>query len=198
MILITRRCLQLARLTIPALALLALSLGVATAASKPVAKVKPKASMAPKPMVPAKPMLPVLDCGRDAFLPVSAVVTPVETTPSGLRFQTIKPGAGDKPAARDYALVGYKGSLVTGAVFDQNERVPFPVSGVVPGFAEALQKMQKGGVYRICIPSALGYGADSPAPAIPANSVLRFEVALLDFATPEQIEASQRQAPSGE
>lgn len=153
---------------------------------------KPAAKPAPRPAPP------VLQCGRDAFVPAKLPASAVETTPSGLRFQTIKPGTGGKPTLRDYTLVGYKGSLTNGTVFDQNERTPFPVAGVVPGFSEALQKMQKGGVYRICIPAALGYGADSPAPTIPANSVLRFEVSLLDYATPEQIEASRQSGQPAE
>lgn len=146
-----------------------------------------------KPVVKPKPA--VLNCGAGAFLPVRKPASVVETTPTGLRFQTVRPGTGARPSERDYTLVGYKGSLVSGSVFDQNERAAFPVAGVVPGFGEALVKMQKGGVYRICIPAALGYGKNSPTPAIPPDSVLRFEVSLLDFATPEQIEEARGNPP---
>lgn len=68
-----------------------------------------------------------------------------------------------------------------------------PVGGVVPGFSEALQLMQKGGEYRIWIPSELGYGEQSPGPELPANSVLIFDVTLLDFISAEQMQALQQQ-----
>jgi FKBP-type peptidyl-prolyl cis-trans isomerase len=54
------------------------------------------------------------------------------------------------------------------------------VSGVVPGFAEALQLMQKDGRYRFWIPPALAYGADGIAGAIPPNAELEFIVTLID------------------
>ena len=56
-----------------------------------------------------------------------------------------------------------------------------PVAGVVAGFAEALQLMQKGGRYRFWIPSALAYGADGIPGAIPPNAELEFIVTLLDM-----------------
>jgi len=68
-----------------------------------------------------------------------------------------------------------------------------PVSGVVPGFSEALQLMQKGGEYRIWIPSELAYGEQSPGPEVPSNSVLIFDVSLLDFITQEQMQELQQQ-----
>jgi FKBP-type peptidyl-prolyl cis-trans isomerase FkpA len=152
--------------------------GESIAASKPVA---------------LKPGAAPLNCGAGAFLPKSKLVSAVETTASGLKFQTVQPGTGAMPQRADYTLVGYKGSLTSGAVFDSNEKAAFPVAGVVPGFGEALVKMQKGGTYRICMPAALGYGARSPAPTIPANSVLRFEVSLIDFKSLADIEAMRRE-----
>jgi peptidylprolyl isomerase len=57
----------------------------------------------------------------------------------------------------------------------------FPVNAVVPGFAEALQLMQKGGRYRFWIPSALAYGPKGVPGAIPPNSELEFIVTLVDL-----------------
>lgn len=116
----------------------------------------------------------------------------VETTPSGLMMQTVKPGAGASPTDADITLVNYKGSLRDGKVFDQNERTPLPVAGMIPGFTEALKKMQLGGEYRICIPPALGYGDKAQGP-IPANSVLMFDVTLLDFRSQAEVQAMQMQ-----
>jgi FKBP-type peptidyl-prolyl cis-trans isomerase FkpA len=114
------------------------------------------------------------------------------TTTSGLMFQTVKAGAGNKPGDSDVALVDYKGTLKDGKTFDANERAPLPVAGMIPGFTEALKLMQVGGKYRFCIPPALGYGAAAQGP-IPANSVLFFDVTLLDFRSQAEIQAMQQQ-----
>jgi FKBP-type peptidyl-prolyl cis-trans isomerase len=117
---------------------------------------------------------------RSFIPPVS--IRAVVTTPSGLRFETLRPGTGAKPTASDQVLVTYEGHLADGALFDASPRpTAFPVSGVVPGFAEALQLMQKGGRYRFWIPSALAYGAEGIPGAIPPNAELEFIVTLIDM-----------------
>ncbi len=134
------------------------------------------------------------------FLSKNAKNDGIETTESGLQFQTIKAGEGSSPTATDVALVGYKGMLIDGTVFDEAPQAPFPVGQVVPGFSEALQKMQKGGEYKIWIPSDLGYGPDDQTNpqtgevAIPGGSVLVFEVNLLDFRTQAEVEEFRKQA----
>jgi FKBP-type peptidyl-prolyl cis-trans isomerase FkpA len=103
-----------------------------------------------------------------------------ETTPSGLRFRTVEAGAGPQIKAIDGVLIEYEGRLLDGTVFDSSEgRGPTPmIAGqVIPGFAEALTKMQKGGRYHIRIPAKLGYGdSQPPGSAIPPNSDLEFDV----------------------
>jgi FKBP-type peptidyl-prolyl cis-trans isomerase len=127
---------------------------------------------------------------RSFIPPVS--VRAVVTTPSGLRFETLKAGTGAKPTAADLVLVTYEGHLADGTLFDASAQpTAFPVNGVVPGFAEALQLMQKGGRYRFWIPSALAYGADGIPGAIPPAAELEFIVTLVDMkpaseATPAQ------------
>ena len=117
---------------------------------------------------------------RSFIPPVSARA--VVTTPSGLRFETLRPGTGAKPTATDQVLVTYEGHLADGTLFDAGPRpTAFPVSGVVPGFAEALQLMQKGGRYRFWIPAPLAYGAEGVPGAIPPNAELEFIVTLLDM-----------------
>jgi len=79
-------------------------------------------------------------------------------------------------------LVTYEGHLADGTLFDASARpTVFPVNAVVPGFAEALQLMQKGGRYRIWIPGALAYGAAGVPGAIPPNAELEFIVTLVDL-----------------
>lgn len=114
-------------------------------------------------------------------------------TASGLGISTVKAGTGNKPTQSDVVLVNYKGRLAAdGKEFDKGERVPFPVEGLVPGFSEGLKLMQKDGSYKLCIPAALGYGAQANE-RIPANSDLVFDVDLLDFRSMAEIQAAQQQ-----
>ena len=100
-------------------------------------------------------------------------------TPSGLGFQVLKKGNGAKPTVSDTVKVNYVGYFPkTGKVFDTGNGSAFPVGAVVPGFSEGLQLMQPSGVYRLCVPSKLGYGARAIGP-IAANSDLVFQVSLL-------------------
>jgi len=118
----------------------------------------------------------------------------VVTTASGLQYKVLKPGAGAKPTDTDVALINYEGKLLDGSTFDKSQQpTPMPVSGVVPGFSEALKLMPKGAKYRVWLPAALGYGDKSPSPAIPANSTLVFDIELLDFLPQEVIQRMQQQ-----
>tara|TARA_R110001606_G_scaffold5672_2_gene25882 strand:- start:6687 stop:7262 length:576 start_codon:yes stop_codon:yes gene_type:complete len=130
---------------------------------------------------------------NEQFLAANASEDGVETTASGLQYKVIKPGEGDSPTVTDTALVKYEGHLRDGTIFDANEQTPMPVGGVVPGFSEALQLMQKGGEYRIWIPSDLAYGEASPGEQIPPNSLLIFDVTLLDFISAAQMEELRQQ-----
>ena len=143
------------------------------------------------------------------FLANNGAVEGVETTKSGLQFQTIKAGEGKSPIETDVTLIGYKGTLRDGTVFDENPQAPLPVNGVVPGFSEALKKMQKGGQYKFWIPSDLGYGPDDRINQqtgeidMPGDSVLIFEVELKDFISQAEFQKGmeaarkQQEAQSG-
>lgn len=135
-------------------------------------------------------------CGPNAFAPAGGEVLGAEATASGLKIQTVKKGNGPKPTDSDVVLVNYKGTLTDGTQFDANQRTPFPVEGLVPGFTEALKMMQRGGSYKICIPPALGYGAQGNE-RIPANSTLLFDIELLDFKSMAEIQAMQQQMQQG-
>ncbi|MGB5723402.1 MAG: FKBP-type peptidyl-prolyl cis-trans isomerase [Parasphingorhabdus sp.] len=138
--------------------------------------------------------------GNADFLADNAKEAGVKQTKSGLQYKVIKPGEGPMPVVTDTALVKYEGRLRDGTIFDANEQTPMPVGGVVPGFSEALQLMQKGGEYRIWIPSDLAYGETSPGELVPPSSLLIFDVTLLDFISAEQMEELRQQmqaAPVG-
>ena len=113
-------------------------------------------------------------------------------TPSGLGYTILRAANGPKPAADATVLVNYIGYLkATGAVFDQAMQTPMPVGGVIPGFSEGLQLLARGGVIRLCVPPALGYGAQASGP-IPANADLVFQIELLDFKTAAEIDALRK------
>ncbi|MEO6434577.1 MAG: FKBP-type peptidyl-prolyl cis-trans isomerase [Tepidisphaeraceae bacterium] len=123
-----------------------------------------------------------------------------EITPSGLQFRTVEAGSGPQIKAVDGVMIEYEGRLLDGTVFDSSEgRGPTPmIAGqVIPGFAEALTRMQKGGRYRIRIPAALGYG-DSPAPGspIPPNADLEFDVHVVQV-VPNAALMQAMQPPEG-
>lgn len=122
-----------------------------------------------------------------------AMRTGMATTASGLRYEMLKAGEGPHPTDSDVALINYVGRLPDGKVFDQSQQpTPMPVSGVVPGFSEALKLMNKGAKYRFVIPPKLGYGDKATGP-IPANSTLTFEVELIDFMPEAVIRQMQMQ-----
>ncbi|MCQ2217504.1 MAG: FKBP-type peptidyl-prolyl cis-trans isomerase [Paludibacteraceae bacterium] len=108
----------------------------------------------------------------------------VVVTESGLQYKVINEGTGAKPKSDDVVKVHYTGRLTDGTVFDSSvERgtpAEFPVNQVIPGWTEALQLMSVGSKYELTIPAKLGYG-ERPAGPIPANSILLFEVELLDI-----------------
>lgn len=108
----------------------------------------------------------------------------MKTTASGLQYKSLKEGSGPQPKATDTVTVNYRGTLTDGTEFDSsyksNEPATFPLNGVIKGWTEGLQLMKKGSKYQFVIPSALAYGDRSPGAGIPPNSVLVFEVELLD------------------
>jgi FKBP-type peptidyl-prolyl cis-trans isomerase len=100
-------------------------------------------------------------------------------TASGLGYTILDAGTGAAPGDADEVKVKYRGTLAAnGKEFDASDSADFPVDGVIPGFSEGLKLLKSGGKARLCIPAALGYGAQGTG-GIPANADLVFEVTLL-------------------
>lgn len=118
----------------------------------------------------------------ESFLRENGKRVEVKTTPSGLQYEIVQEGNGPKPTATDQVEVHYTGKLLDGTVFDSSvergEPITFPVSGVIPGWVEALQMMPAGSKWRLFIPSELAYGAQGAGPIGP-NQTLIFDVELL-------------------
>ena len=137
---------------------------------------------------------------EEAFLARNRKLRGVIQTASGVQYRVIKPATGAHPTDTDVALINYEGKLTDGTTFDKSQRpTPMPVAGVVPGFSEAMKLMPKGSKYRFWIKPSLGYGDKTSGP-IPANSVLVFDVEMLDFlpeAIVHQLQAQQQQQQMG-
>ena len=107
----------------------------------------------------------------------------VVTLPSGLQYQIMKAGDGPKPTSTDKVKTHYHGTLIDGTVFDSSvqrgEPITFPVTGVIPGWIEALQLMPVGSKWKLFIPQSLAYGSRGSGPTIKPYSALVFEVELL-------------------
>jgi FKBP-type peptidyl-prolyl cis-trans isomerase FklB len=107
----------------------------------------------------------------------------VTTTVSGLQYEVMKMGSGDKPKETDEVTVHYHGTLTDGKVFDSSvergEPATFPLNGVIKGWTEALQLMPIGSKFKIFLPSDLAYGAQGAGEMIGPNETLVFEVELL-------------------
>lgn len=129
------------------------------------------------------------------FLEDNAKRDGVKTTASGLQYEIVTKAEGAQPKATDVVSVHYEGRLTDGKVFDSSIQrgspIDLPVSGVIPGWVEALQLMHVGEKAKLYIPSELAYGAQSPSPAIPANSVLVFDLELLSIKDPSAVAPQQ-------
>jgi len=110
----------------------------------------------------------------------------VKVLESGLQYTILEEGDGKKPSKDDTVKVHYKGTLIDGSEFDSSYKrdkpAEFPVKAVIPGWTEALQLMKTGAKWKLWIPAELAYG-ERGRPSIPPNSVLIFEVELLDIVT---------------
>ncbi|MBU3021953.1 FKBP-type peptidyl-prolyl cis-trans isomerase [Aestuariibacter sp. A3R04] len=120
-----------------------------------------------------------------AFLAKNAERDEVSVTDSGLQYEVIEAGEGDKPAADSTVRVHYHGTLIDGSVFDSSYKrgqpAEFPVNGVIRGWTEALQMMPVGAKWKLYIPHELAYGEQGAGGAIAPYSTLVFDVELLDI-----------------
>ena len=121
-----------------------------------------------------------------------------------LTLETLVEGTGPVAEAGQVVFVNYRGYLTDGTQFDESRDIPWPAPGVFPeegtpfpieqgatveGFFKGLQRVQKGGEYKLSIPSELGYGnAARPGSPIPPGSDLIFELEVIDILTQDDFE----------
>lgn len=138
------------------------------------------------------------DSANAFFLSSNARQEGVQTLPSGLQYKVLQSGppGGASPDLNDLVKVEYEGKLTDNTVFDSSfaRGAPaiFTPETVIPGWAEALQRMHVGDEWMLWAPPELGYGEQGSPPTIPPNSVLIFRVRLLDVA---QVPGGRRGGP---
>ena len=119
----------------------------------------------------------------EEFLRINKEKRGVVTLPSGLQYEVLKTGDGQKPGTNDKVRCHYHGTLIDGRVFDSSiergQPAVFGVSQVIRGWTEALQLMNVGSKWRLFIPSDMAYGAHGAGEAIEPNMTLIFDVELL-------------------
>lgn len=119
------------------------------------------------------------------YLEENAKKEGVQVTESGIQYVVIEAGEGEKPAETDTVKVHYTGTFLNGDKFDssydRNEPAVFPLNRVIKGWTEGVQLMPVGSKYKFTIPSDLAYGPGGNPPSIPGNSVLEFEIELLEI-----------------
>ena len=115
---------------------------------------------------------------EEAFLADNAKKDGVQTTESGLQYKLINAGADYKVQPQDTVWVDYKGTLIDGSVFDQNDSTMFVANRVIKGWTEGLGLLGEGGKATLYIPSDLAYGERGNR-SIEPNSVLVFDVEVL-------------------
>ncbi|WP_185232674.1 FKBP-type peptidyl-prolyl cis-trans isomerase [Teredinibacter franksiae] len=121
----------------------------------------------------------------EAFLAENAKKPGITVTESGLQYEILASGDGDKPTASSTVRTHYHGTLIDGTVFDSSvsrgEPAEFPVNGVIAGWTEALQLMPVGAKWKLYIPYDLAYGPRGAGGSIAPYAALVFEVELLEI-----------------
>lgn len=124
-------------------------------------------------------------------------------TAEGVYVSVSEEGTGVQPKAGDTVYVHYTGKLLDGKVFDSSldstlrpgmklEPIKFPIGRgfVIKGWDAGIAALKKGSKATLIIPSTLAYGLQGSPPAIPGNSVLAFDVQLID------VKAGAAEAPA--
>jgi FKBP-type peptidyl-prolyl cis-trans isomerase FklB len=121
----------------------------------------------------------------EEFLAENAKKEGVVLLPSGLQYEVITMGAGEKPSAHNTVTCHYHGTVISGEVFDSSVQrgkpASFPLNAVIKGWTEALQLMPTGSKWKLFLPPHIAYGNRQVSSAIGPNSTLIFEVELISF-----------------
>jgi len=119
------------------------------------------------------------------FLEKNKTQEGVIALPSGLQYKVLKKGMGASPTLSNSVVAHYEGRLIDGTIFDSSikrgEPATFPVTGVIKGWTEILQKMKVGSKWQVYIPSELAYGGRGTGQLIGPNATLIFDIELIEI-----------------
>ncbi|WP_294875947.1 MULTISPECIES: FKBP-type peptidyl-prolyl cis-trans isomerase [unclassified Sulfurospirillum] len=119
----------------------------------------------------------------------------VKTTKSGLQYEVLTLGAGEKPKKESIVMMNYKAYLVDGTVFDdtyvRKEPAHLSMINIIDGLQEGLMLMPEGSKYKLVIPNELAYG-NADMQEIPAGSTVVFEVELVKVLKPGELANSAK------
>lgn len=125
-----------------------------------------------------------LKAGED-FLAQNKTRPEVITTESGLQYEVLKMGEGNKPWPTHTVTCHYHGTMIDGTIFDSSVQrgvsASFPLNMVIKGWTEGLQLMPTGSKFRFFIHPSMAYGERQVSATIGANSTLIFDVELISF-----------------
>jgi len=106
----------------------------------------------------------------------------VDSTLSGIYYTISNPGMGENPTSTSNVTVTYKGYLSDGTVFDQSDSpISFGLNGLIQGWQEAIPLLKREGSGTFLIPSDLAYGPGGSSPTIGSNTMIIFDITLIDF-----------------
>jgi FKBP-type peptidyl-prolyl cis-trans isomerase len=139
-----------------------------------------KAAPAEEAAKPAGGEMKTAESPSGAQLPILSTMT----TPGGVVVDELKLGDGKEAGPRSVVKIHYHGMLQNGNVFDTtrgDSPAEFPLVRLIKGWQEGIPGMKVGGIRRLTVPAALGYGAGgTPDGTIPPNATLVFAIELLD------------------
>ena len=188
-------------------ALLAVSgMTLAALALQPEAKpvTQPDNKQPPAPAQATSPATPALavepPAPKGLTVPDGPVIKKTELE-GGLIVEDIKIGDGYEVKPGGAVVAHYHGTLkADGKVFDSSfqrgEPIAFPLSGVIQGWSKGVPGMKVGGIRRLTIPAALGYGEHGAGDAIPPNADLVFVIQLVDALQVEDVKEGTGEACS--
>ena len=106
-----------------------------------------------------------------------------EKTPSGLIYESIREGSGEKASPDATVQVNYRGTLANGNEFDSSYKrgqpATFPLNRVIRCWTEGVSKMREGGKAKLTCPPGIAYGSKGAGSAVPPDATMTFEVELL-------------------
>lgn len=126
----------------------------------------------------------------NAFMEEQEATGDYQKTESGILYQVMEQGDGQKPLETDVVKVHYEGKNTEGEIFDSSyergQPAEFPANRVIKGWTEMLKMMPVGSTYKVVIPPGLAYGERGSPPKIGPNEPLTFKIELIDIVEQEK------------